>query len=88
MSFGEVFPDFRQWVIGQPATQAVIKRKMSFSYAWPIVLIAACDVFYQIFAKGMPGGMDTSGRKLAVGGKRVVLEHRRSTSLMYGCMSA
>lgn len=28
MSFGEVFPDFHQWVIDQPATQAVIKRAL------------------------------------------------------------
>ena len=26
MSFGKVFPDFHQWVIDQPATQAVLKR--------------------------------------------------------------
>lgn len=28
MSFGKVFPDFHQWVIDQPATQAVIKRAL------------------------------------------------------------
>ena len=26
MSFGKVFPDFHQWVIDQPSTQAVIAR--------------------------------------------------------------
>ncbi len=29
MSFGKVFPDFHQWVIDQPATQAVIKEALS-----------------------------------------------------------
>lgn len=29
MSFGKVFPDFHQWVIGQPGTQAVIKEALS-----------------------------------------------------------
>ncbi len=29
MSFGEVFPDFHQWVIGQNDTQAVIERALS-----------------------------------------------------------
>ncbi|MGN0083987.1 MAG: aldo/keto reductase [Atopobiaceae bacterium] len=28
MSFGKVFPDFHQWVIDQPATQAVIKEAL------------------------------------------------------------
>lgn len=28
MSFGKVFPDFHQWVIDQPATQAVIERAL------------------------------------------------------------
>ena len=28
MSFGEVFPDFHQWVIGQDETQAVIQRAL------------------------------------------------------------
>ena len=28
MSFGKVFPDFHQWVIDQPATQAVLKRAL------------------------------------------------------------
>lgn len=31
---------------------------MSFSYVWPIVLIVASNVFYQIFAKGVPDDMD------------------------------
>lgn len=28
MSFGKVFPDFHQWVIDQPTTQAVVKRAL------------------------------------------------------------
>ena len=28
MSFGRVFPDFHQWVIDQPSTQAVIARAL------------------------------------------------------------
>lgn len=29
MSFGKVFPDFHQWVIDQPATQAVLNAPSS-----------------------------------------------------------
>lgn len=31
---------------------------MSFSYVWPIALVVLCNVFYQIFAKGVPEKMD------------------------------
>lgn len=31
---------------------------MSWSYVWPIALVVLCNVFYQIFAKGVPGDMD------------------------------
>lgn len=31
---------------------------MSFSYIWPIALVVVCNVFYQIFAKGVPKDMD------------------------------
>lgn len=32
---------------------------MSLSYVWPIILVVTCNVFYQIFAKGVPKNMDT-----------------------------
>lgn len=31
---------------------------MTFSYVWPIALVVACNVFYQIFAKDTPSDMD------------------------------
>lgn len=31
---------------------------MSFSFIWPIALVVTCNVFYQIFAKGVPADMD------------------------------
>lgn len=31
---------------------------MSFAYVWPIALVVICNVFYQIFAKGVPKDMD------------------------------
>lgn len=31
---------------------------MSFSYIWPLALVVLCNVFYQIFAKGIPENLD------------------------------